>query len=241
MMQVVSAWWNEELAESKCWHTVDVVGRGKLVVHFKNRPAGDYHAVCAFMQHQGARCNFPCIWCEVRDTAGKDRACNKCSRYSCAHTPFTGIHPSIVTPVTVDRREVGSEPAWFEDSIDASHELLKPRREGNVNASDRATRVQQATAQRAQKRKQPDGQSRSTAEQTSASTEATNALNPRVTLLCHPQVCSLQMSLLLHHLAQHLNCGVMPCEGIPMCLMPFINALLPIAIQTWNVAMHVRP
>jgi hypothetical protein len=61
MMQLVSDWWNKELAENKCWYTVDVEGCGECVVHFRNRPAGDCHAVCA-------RCNLSCILCEVSGT-----------------------------------------------------------------------------------------------------------------------------------------------------------------------------
>lgn len=45
--------------------------------------------MCAFRKHQGAACQFPCIWCEARSAPDRGRMCIPCKRFSCHHTPFT--------------------------------------------------------------------------------------------------------------------------------------------------------
>jgi hypothetical protein len=196
MMQLVSDWWTTELAENRCWYVLDVLERGKLLVHFNHRPAGDYHAVCSFLKHQGSKCAFPCIWCKVRDTTGKDRACSKCGRHSCAHTPFTGIHREIVAPIAVDPDCVGSEPSQFATSIDASHNLLKPRREGPATRPEKASSMQakavgtqQAVGGR-QKRKRDTNNAESAHGSTAAEAPRSqpNALDPKLRMLAHPKV-----------------------------------------------------
>jgi hypothetical protein len=142
MMQLVPGWWSTELAEERSWHIVKVAGRGELLVIFKHRAAGGYHAVCSFLRHQGSKCAFPCIWCVARDAMGKDRECKKCDRHNCVHTPFTSINPDIVDAKEVQPADVGPEPAWFSTSIEASHNMLKPRREAPLTGGDKAADVQ---------------------------------------------------------------------------------------------------
>jgi hypothetical protein len=142
LMRVVSNWWNTELAEHQCWHIALVPGRGKLLVCFKNKPAGDQHAVSAFLRHQGCSSMFPCIWCEVRDMTGSNAECGKCGRHSCQHSPFAGIDAGIVALQTVSSEELGREPEWFKTAMKVSHNVLKPRREAPAQGAAKAAEAQ---------------------------------------------------------------------------------------------------
>lgn len=202
MMQLVSDWWSAELAEEHSWHIVRVAGRVDLLVHFKHRAAGDYHAVCSFLRHQGSKCAFPCIWCEARDVMGKERECKKCNRHSCMHTPFTGINASIVEAKEVESADVGPEPAWFSTSIEASHDILKPRRQAPLAGNDKATDVQArsmgkkraSTCQRKKDSSEADAEREVT--KAAGSVCKPHALEPKLPLLVHPDV---RFHLLIRH------------------------------------------
>jgi hypothetical protein len=53
-MGLVAGWSKVELADDKCWAIVNVKVRMKLLVRYQNRPAGNYHAVCASFKRQGS-------------------------------------------------------------------------------------------------------------------------------------------------------------------------------------------
>jgi hypothetical protein len=96
VMGLVNAWWQEELQPDHCWAVIDVPGHINVLVRYENRPAGDYHAICASMKHQGSSCAWLCLWCEVWKFHPNSRQCKICDRFSCQHTAFTGIHRDIL-------------------------------------------------------------------------------------------------------------------------------------------------
>jgi hypothetical protein len=128
VMGLVTGWWSEELADDRCWVTVQVQGEQKLLVRYENRPAGDSHAVCAALSHQGSGCAWPCIWCEVRHVGGIARLCKEWNRYACHHSAFTGIHPSILPHHTIPADELGKQPEHYATTMESSREALQPRR-----------------------------------------------------------------------------------------------------------------
>jgi hypothetical protein len=115
-----------------------VPGQLKVLVHFENRPAGDYHAVCAAFRHQGSGCAWPCLWCQVRNFGGNARLCKQCGRYSCHHSAFTGIHPSILPLKSIDALELGAQPACYATTVEASREGLQPRRQQQQTVAEKA-------------------------------------------------------------------------------------------------------
>jgi hypothetical protein len=142
-MDLVTGWWSEELAEERCWAVISVREGHRVLVHFHNRPAGDYHAVCASLNHQGSGCAWPCLWCETRNMAGGSRLCKDCHRYSCHHSAFTGIHPSILPLTHIPPEQLGEQPEYFTTSVESSRELLQPRRTQQPSTADKAADAQQ--------------------------------------------------------------------------------------------------
>lgn len=142
IMGLVTGWWQVELADDKCWAVVDVMGRMKLLVRYQNRPAGDYHAVCASFKHQGSGSAWPCLWCEVRNGAVNSRHCKECQRYSCHHTAFNGIHPGIVPLKEVSPDQLGEQPASHATTVESSREGLQPRRKQQPGLAERSSNAQ---------------------------------------------------------------------------------------------------
>jgi hypothetical protein len=138
VMDLVTGWWSEELAEERCWAVISVREGHRVLVHFHNRPAGDYHAVCASLNHQGSGCAWPCLWCETRNMAGGSRLCKDCHRYSCHHSAFTGIHPSILPLTHIPPEQLGEQPEYFTTSVESRRELLQPRRTQQPSTADKA-------------------------------------------------------------------------------------------------------
>jgi hypothetical protein len=146
VMGLITGWWQEELAEDRCWAVVEGPGKTKLLVHYENRPAGDYHAVCAAFKHQGSGCAWPCLWCQVRSCSGGGRRCKHCERYSCQHTAFTGIHTSIFPLKQVDADQLGPEPGHYAASVESSREGLQPRRKQQPHVAQKAANAQTKAA-----------------------------------------------------------------------------------------------
>jgi hypothetical protein len=136
LMQVVPEWWSDELGRPKSWAVIELTGGQKLLLHFKHKSAGDYHAICAMPRHQGSECIWPCVWCHVQDSTGSGRACTKCKCYCCHHLPYSGIDSSIVEPLDI-LVDLAPEPEWFAASLDASHVMLKPRRKRVGSMTDK--------------------------------------------------------------------------------------------------------
>jgi hypothetical protein len=124
---LVTGWWQEELAEDRCCAVLEGPGHTKLLVHYENRPAGDYHAACVAFKHQGSGCAWPCLWCQVRSCSSGGRKCKHCERYSCQHTAFTGIHTTILPLKQVEADQLGPEPGHYAASVESFCKGLQPR------------------------------------------------------------------------------------------------------------------
>jgi hypothetical protein len=142
VMDLVTGWWSEELAEERCWAVISVREGHRVLVHFHNRPAGDYHAVCASLNHQGSRCAWPCLWCETRNMASGARLCKYCHRYSCHHSAFTSIYPSILPLTCIPPEQLGEQPEYFTTSVESNREFLQPRRIQQPSTADKAADAQ---------------------------------------------------------------------------------------------------
>lgn len=158
---LVADWWNDEMDPDKSWALVRVPGHdGLFVVRIQQKSAGDYHATCGFLCHQGAACGAPCTLCLRRQVGGQG-VCSKCARYCCNHLALCGIHPDALTLLEVDDSVVlGPQPDSYAEGISATHATIKPRRElADANDKANAMAQQQSTAAgstRGKKRKQPD-------------------------------------------------------------------------------------
>lgn len=200
MMSVVSDAWEAELAPDKCWAVVHLERRGHYLLHFENHPAGDYHAACATLRHQGSGCGFPCLWCEVRNTGGNSRLCSLCDRYCCHHRPFSGACGSIVELECIPEEELAPEPAEHKSSIDASHSLLKPRRALAADSTSkraaltaRAQGTEEEPAPAAPQRTKRQGP-RQGAGTTIPASGYRSPLDPNAAVFVHPHVRTLQYS-----------------------------------------------
>jgi hypothetical protein len=127
-MSIVCDWWTQELAPHRCWGLANVGNCGQVLIHFVNRPAGDYHALAAILNHQGSSCHFPCVFCECHDTTGQGRECAQCGRYSCEHTPLAAVHSDVMALKELASAScVAPQPMHCSKVVDSSHSKLQPR------------------------------------------------------------------------------------------------------------------
>jgi hypothetical protein len=220
VMGLVTGWWQEELAEERCWAVVDVPGRMKVLVRYENRPAGDYHAVCAALKHQGSGCMWPCLWCEVHSLSGNSRHCKLCERYSCQHTAFTGIHPSILPLSQITPDQLGSEPAHYATSVESSRDGLQPRRKLQPDTAQKAANAQaKAAGAAAQSDRgcEPDKRVRPACAQSNRPAKRLarpSPLDPAVPVHVHPNVNSAHSNFILR----------LPPPAQPRCMTSFCTS-----------------
>jgi hypothetical protein len=69
---------------------------------------------------------------------GNARLCKQCGLYSCHHSAFTGIHPSILPLKSIDALELGAQPARYATTVEASCEGLQPRRQQQQTVAEKA-------------------------------------------------------------------------------------------------------
>jgi hypothetical protein len=120
-MDLVIGWWQGKHADDGCWAVVDVPGQLKVLVCFRNLPAGDYHAVCVPCRSQGSGCAWPCLWpclwCQVRNFDRNARLCKQCDCNSCHHIAVTVIYQSILLLQSSDAHERRAQPACYATTV----------------------------------------------------------------------------------------------------------------------------
>jgi hypothetical protein len=143
-MAIVSDYWTEELAPRKCWAAMEVPRRGVYLVHYVNRPAGDYHAVTAMLSHQGSTSSSPCIWCNTRQMhyGTKSRLCPVCERYCCQHLALSGIAPELLETKQIPLVDLAAQPVHLRETVEVSHGANQPRRQKKADAAQKAATAQ---------------------------------------------------------------------------------------------------